>query len=721
MAVLGLNKEKGNGLGRPLPFFAIYKYSIISICFVAIFLFFVSIPIMFTEIKENCISARCIEVGAVPPGAAGLAEIGWSASGYATFYTGLYTVFGLVFLGAGLLLFLKKQNSIMSLFATLTLCTFGVTFTEVTKVLDGLYLWVDILIRLLDLSGIIGIVLFFFLFPNGKFVPKWSIGIALLLLLPRVFEVLFPSLGWSLNDTPWLIGLWLVLWLGTQLGSQIYRYFSVSSEVERQQTKWVVFGFAVTVIGFLSVGVLPVMLDQSYITEGGPIKFALINLGVYSAFLAMPITITYSILRRRLWDIDFIIKGTFVYGTMFLFIVSVYILVVWYLGYLFQRQGNLLFSLVATAIIALLFAPVKEKLQRTANRLLYGDRESPYKALENLSKQLEWTLEPDQTLEILAKIIKDSMRLPYVSISVNLIGNSEIAASLGQRQTTEYTYHLEYKRDYLGVLTLSPRYVNEVFSTADEKLLKILIRQSAAIVYSLLKDFEVLALNDNLKESRERLVLAREEERRRLRRNLHDDLAPRLAALALNVGTVQEMMEDNPKKATALLGDVREVIRKSVADIRHLVHDLRPPALDELGLINAIHERINDLHPKNAVGTKAIQFHFDSPRSLPVLPAAVEVAAFRILTEALVNVVKHSKATECSISIMINESEQFLELEVVDNGVGINFSTATLKKGIGLYSMSERSQELGGEWRIQPLKNGTKVFARLPITDYKNT
>ena len=116
-----------------------------------------------------------------------------------------------------------------------------------------------------------------------------------------------------------------------------------------------------------------------------------------------------------------------------------------------------------------------------------------------------------------------------------------------------------------------------------------------------------------------------QKERRRLRRNLHDDLAPRLAALALNAGTIQEMIEENPRKAAVLLGEVREVIRKSVSDIRHLVHDLRPPALDELGLVNAIQERIDDCS-KHTARNGDIQFSFSAPSDLSALPAAVEFA-----------------------------------------------------------------------------------------------
>jgi signal transduction histidine kinase len=709
MANSQLGNKKGFSQVRVTPLFSIYKYSVFLTCFMAVGMFISSIPLLFFTIKNKCIENACAQVGAIAPTLAGLKSLGWSETAYAGYYTALYSIFTMFFLGAAFILLLKKPNDPMSLFSILALCTFGVSFTDITSVLAEKHWMLEIMNNILYLIGSSTIVLFFFLFPNGRFVPKWTIWIAGGLIFTRSFHVLFPFLNWSLNESIWTIGAWLIVWLVSQLYSQIYRYKRVSTPVEKKQTKWVVYGFAVVVVGFLSIGVLPVFLVDGYITEGGPLKYLLMNFGIYGAFAIIPITITIAILRRRLWDIDMVLRRTFVYGTLSLFIVSVYIVVVWYLGYVFQKQGHLLFSLIATTIVAVLFGPIKEKTQKAANRFYFGERENPSRAIESLSEKLEHAWNPNETIAIVAKSIKEAMRIPYVSVQVN----GMFTETVGYEQDDCYAYAISHKGSEVGQLMIAPRYSGEIFSEGDHKLLEILIRQAGTIIYSVKRDQEVHLLNERLQESRERLVIAREEERRRLRRNLHDDLAPRLAALALNAGNAEDLIKVNPEKAVTMMADVRLVIRKTVADIRQLVRDLRPGALDELGLINAIQERLNDLNLSHT--DHFIQFEFLAPKYLPILPAAVEVAAFRMITEAVVNVVKHAKASKCTITLEVNEVKSSIDLQIVDDGRGLDHSLSKYD-GIGLHSMQEHAWELGGEYVIESLEKGTKVWARLPLT-----
>jgi signal transduction histidine kinase len=707
MANIHIGNNKGISQARVTPLLLGYKYSIYLICLVTVGMFLSSIPYLFSTIKDKCIEEACPQVGAIAPTLAGLNAIGWNETTYAGYYTGLYSVFTLVFLGAAAFLLVRKANDSMSLFSILALCTFGVSFTDITSVLAEKHWMLETVNNVIYLIGSSTIVLFFFLFPNGKFVPKWSMWVAGALIFARWFQILFPFLDWSLNDSVWTIGVWLVVWLVSQLFSQIYRYKRVSTPLEKKQTKWVVYGFAVVVVGFLSVGVIPVFLVEGYITEGGPLKFLAMNLGIYGVFAIIPVTITIAILRHRLWDIDIVLRRTFVYGTLSLFIVIVYILVVWYLGYVFQQQGNVLFSLIATTIVAVLFGPIKEGTQKAANRFFFGERENPSRALESLSEKLEQAWNPNDIIAVVARSIKEAMRIPYVSVQVN----GMFTETIGTEQDENYTYSITYKGAEVGRLILAPRYPGEMFSGVDHKLVEMLIRQAGTIIHSVIRDQEVHRLNERLQESRERLVIAREEERRRLRRNLHDDLAPRLAALALNAGNAEDLIKVNPEKAVAMMADVRLVIRKTVADIRQLVRDLRPGALDELGLVNAIQERLNDLNLSHT--DHSIQFKFIAPKNLSFLPAAVEVAAFRIITEAVVNVVKHARASCCTITLDINQEHSTLDIQIVDDGKGLVLTSRS--EGIGLYSMQERASELGGEFIIENLDKGTKVWVSLPL------
>jgi signal transduction histidine kinase len=213
-------------------------------------------------------------------------------------------------------------------------------------------------------------------------------------------------------------------------------------------------------------------------------------------------------------------------------------------------------------------------------------------------------------------------------------------------------------------------------------------------------------LADDLQRSREALVKGREEERRRLRRDLHDELGPQLASLKLNLDVARNLVLRDPKAAEALLVDLRTQSQSAIADIRRLVYDLRPPALDELGFAGAIQEYTRQIGSQDG-----LHLRFQCPKNLPPLPAAAEVAAYRITLEALANVVRHSQGQNCSVSISVNGKH--LLVEICDDGQGI---AEDAQPGVGLNSMRERAAELGGSCTIETLSGGgTRVLAQLPL------
>jgi signal transduction histidine kinase len=212
--------------------------------------------------------------------------------------------------------------------------------------------------------------------------------------------------------------------------------------------------------------------------------------------------------------------------------------------------------------------------------------------------------------------------------------------------------------------------------------------------------------NTELQESREGLVSAREEERRRLRRDLHDGVGPQLAALMLELETASELVSDNPE-ASALMAKLSNRAREIVSDVRHSVHALRPPALDELGLIGALREGAAQYGPAD------LRVSVENSGELAHLPAAVEVACYRIVQEAMANVVRHARASHCSIRIRVDEKAGALSVEVEDDGRGIREDDRT---GVGLISMRERTEELGGWCIVKPLEGGgTLLKALLPF------
>ncbi len=257
-----------------------------------------------------------------------------------------------------------------------------------------------------------------------------------------------------------------------------------------------------------------------------------------------------------------------------------------------------------------------------------------------------------------------------------------------------------YGGETVGRLLLGPRAGEAGFSHADLRLLDGLARHAGVAVHG------VRVMSD-LRRSREGLVLAREEERRRLRRDLHDELAPTLAALGLTAATVGELIPADPKAAASANDKLRTAIRATVGDVRRLVYDLRPPALDELGLVEAVRERASRLD-----GGEGLRVTVEAPEELPALPAAVEVAAYRIVQEALTNVSRHARASTCTVRLACPEGRS-LTVEVTDDGVGLPERS---RGGVGLHSMRERAAELGGTCEISPASpSGTRVLARLPI------
>jgi signal transduction histidine kinase len=214
-----------------------------------------------------------------------------------------------------------------------------------------------------------------------------------------------------------------------------------------------------------------------------------------------------------------------------------------------------------------------------------------------------------------------------------------------------------------------------------------------------------------LQQSREALVLAREEERRRIRRDLHDGLGPTLASQTLKLDALHDLLIDDPQAATAEIARLKEQTQRMVSDIRRLVYELRPPALDELGLSGALQAHIAQLQ-----GTQnGLEIMIATePMPLPPLPAATEVAVYRIVLEAVTNVIRHARASMCHVRLSITPDPQRHDLLVciTDNGIGL---PKQLHTGVGFVSIRERAEELGGTCTIESSGDGSRVVARLPL------
>ncbi len=419
---------------------------------------------------------------------------------------------------------------------------------------------------------------------------------------------------------------------------------------------------------------------------------------------------------RQYWDIDLIINRTLVYGLLTACVIGLYVLIVGGLSTAFQIQGNLVISLGATALIAILFQPLRNWLQRSINRLMYGERDDPYRILSRLGQRLEGTLAPEQVLPTIVQTTAQALKLPYVAVTLKQDDALVMAASSGAATTDLVHLPLLYHGEHVGELLLAARAPGEALSSADLRLLNDLARQAGVAVYAVRLTSDLQQLARELQHSRTELVTTREEERRRLRRDLHDGLGSVLTSLNLRAGAIRALVRRDSAAADALVLEQQSAIRSAIADIRRLVYDLRPPSLDELGLLGSIREQAAHYGlPAERSDQQERLFGLSvevlAPDDVSALPAALEVATYRIVQEALSNVAQHAHARTCTIRLVLTEG--LLQLEITDDGIGL---PPAHRAGVGLLSMHERAAELDGTCEIVPAPGGgTQVRARLPV------
>ncbi|CAN5196998.1 hypothetical protein BH23CHL1_BH23CHL1_19500 [soil metagenome] len=483
----------------------------------------------------------------------------------------------------------------------------------------------------------------------------------------------------------------------TMLYAQVHRYRNVSTQSQRQQTKWVISALLVALISFIAAGAAESLAIFTQPGVGAALYALGSSLVYFGTFLLVPVAIGIAVLRYRLWDIDPIINRTLVFIALTACIVGVYVVVVGWLGVLFQTGGNLFFSLLATGLVAILFQPLRERFQRGVNRLMYGERDDPYAVISRLGRRLEDTLVPETVLPTIVDTITEALKVPYAAIALRSGNEHTVAATAGSSTTEVARIPLLYQHEPVGELLVAPRGPGETFSPADRKLLEDLARQAGVAAHA-------VRLNADLQQARGRLVEAREEERRRLRRDLHDGLGSQLAALNMQAGVLRSLVPGNAA-AEAQIQEMRTDLRAAIASIRQIAHNLRPPALDEFGLLAAIQARARQY------GSGEISVDLDLPQSLPVLSAATEIAIYRITEEALTNVVRHSMAERCCVRLFIGD---VMELTISDNGAGFSPDKPA---GLGLHSMRERAEELRGACIVESTPGaGTRVNVRLPLS-----
>lgn len=680
-----------------------------AVCFLVTSLLIANVPYMARDIRTEW------QVGEAWPFASQFFASIFTFTRWLAFWR---TLVGLVFIGTGLMLAWRKwQTAVVLLISTnllllgaFYLISFNIDQLRFPRLLTQLLPNLASVTTLLVVASMLSL---FYLFPDGQFRPRrwrWAAWLAVgnVFLWGVLFS--FPAVSrWLENKWLFLLGeddLGWVLFMGSLmlallvgLASQIYRYRWLASAEQKQQTKWALLGLlGIVLVPFGAIFFFALFnLQQTAVHH-----FIILHLELFTAAW-LPLAITFSVLRYRLWEVDLWLNRAMVYGGLTLLVTAVYILTVGLLSTLFQSSNSLILSILATGLIAILFNPVRQRLQTAVNRLMYGERDDPITVLTTLGKRLEETAVPAETLPALVQTIAQTLKLPYVAVMAageqGGGGAGEILAAYPTHHTphpTPHAFPLTYQSTLIGQLLVASRAPGETFDPAETRLLENVARQAGTAVYA-------AQLTHDLQRSRERLVTAREEERRRIRRDLHDGLGPQLATLSLKVDAARNQLGQNPAATDQLLRELKGEIQNAISDIRRLVNELRPAALDQLGLVSALQEHI-------ARQNGRLSINLIAPETLPPLPAAVEVATYRIALEALTNTVRHAHAQNCQLCLEINNG---LHLQIRDDGLGLPIG---YRAGIGLSSMRERTAELGGTFQIESQPgSGTVIVVYLPF------
>jgi len=604
---------------------------------------------------------------------------------------------------------------------------------------------------------LLGIVAIFVLFPDGRLPGRPAartlaiiasvVGIlATLVHLTRPWDAIARRTGgpdWRVAehyDPGWGIPLPPEVWDGIGVATEVAQFAAIGAAFAsillrsvgadlalRRQVRWVVWAAGLLVLVLVLWPVVPYEVGLG---------------GMLVTFVVLCVAIAIATTRYRLASIDRVIGWTLLYTVLVIAVVVIDVVLLALVGSLIGEQTA---AIVAAVIVLVAFAPLREPLLAAIQRIVYGRRGDPYGVVAGLADELERADAGDDQLEHIVRTVASAFGANYVRIRVvqpdGGFAESERGARPGEgadtvsagggsgggsRGSATTRIPLTYRGESIGELELSqPRRVR--LSRRDERLLADVVRQAAAAVRATIHGVE-------LQRARAELVHAREAERRRLRRDVHDGLGPTLSAVKLRIDAARNVAPTDPAAADRILADASVLVTDAVADIRRIVDGLRPPALDDLGLRGAI-ERV--CAPAGAGDVRVrLRYEVDAP-----LPAAVEVAALRIVAEALTNVRRHAGAEHADVNVVLDGGA--LLVEVADDGRGIDSvarggeastggaggagdlarapgsetgALPVVGPGLGLRSMRERARELDGSFAVTARPGGgTLVRAKLPL------
>ena len=576
-------------------------------------------------------------------------------------------------------------------------------FGRIAEAISGPF-WVPLIM----LAGVFLVLLF----PDGHVPPGWrwfawsagavmAFAMFVVLTSPGPFETL-PTFtnpfGLSWVEPFQLLILLIPLSIVGAAISMIQRYRR-STGIERLQLRWLAAAVSIVAVTYLIVE--PLSAIVGFNTQTAWLS-ALQAVALFT-FGLIPVAIGVAILRYRLYDIDVVINRAVLFGSMAVFITAVYVAIVVGVGALVGSASSPLLSAAAAAVVAIAFQPVRRRAQRFADRLVYGKRATPYEVLSAFSERLASAYGDEDLLPRMARILGEGTAAERADVWLKegdrlrpVAGWPADAPALPAAPVDDAPglVPVRHQGELLGALSITKR-TGEQISPTEERLISDLASQAGLVLRN-------AALIADLRSSRQRLVAAQDEERRKIERNLHDGAQQQLVALAVQLKLARTLVERDPARAEQMLDGLQGSATSALEDLRDLARGIYPPLLADKGLAAAL-----DAQARKA----AVPITVDS-ESLGRYPREVESTLYFCALEALNNVAKYAEAS--AATVRLEQTDGHVSFEVTDDGRG--FDPGAIGYGTGLQGMADRLAALGGTLSVRSAPGaGTAVAGTLPV------
>jgi signal transduction histidine kinase len=463
---------------------------------------------------------------------------------------------------------------------------------------------------------------------------------------------------------------------------------------ERRQITWLAYAGVLVVLaiaGVIIAGSITGWESDSVAEEIG-------QLVLISSLALLPIAAGIGILRYRLYDIDVVINKTVVYGLLAAVVTVIYVAIVVGIGTVVGSSGSAFLSAVAAAVVALLFQPLRRRAQHFANRLVYGDRATPYEVLSGFSERLADTYSVDDVLPRLARVLGEGIGADHVSILLRTAERTVPIATWPEGDTTasanDRRFEVRHQGDPLGEISIAMP-ANERMDEGQERLAADVATQAGLVLRN-------AALVTDLRDSRRRIVASQDERARKLERDIHDGAQQQLVALSVKLGLVERVVRTDAAAAEAMVAEAKADTNDALENLRDLARGIYPPLLADQGLAAALRSQAR----KAAIPVEV------EPDGIGRYPEETEAAVYFSCLEALQNVSKYAEASTAKVRLA--QANGVLTFEVSDDGRG--FDPHAAERGSGLQGIADRLAALGGALAVRSAPGaGTTIAGSLPI------